>query len=45
MGVCFECQMEVNGVPNVRTCTVEATEGCKVEPQKDGQIESSEVKS
>ena len=44
MGVCYECRMNVDGVPNVRTCTTEATPGCSVETQKDAQIRSPEGK-
>jgi sarcosine oxidase subunit alpha len=44
MGVCYECRMKVDGVPNVRTCTAEATPGCRVETQDDGQIKSPEGK-
>lgn len=38
MGICYECRMIVNGVPNVRTCTTLATPGCKVETQLDMDI-------
>lgn len=44
MGVCYECQMKINDVPNVRTCIAEATPGCSVETQKDSRIESPEGK-
>ena len=44
MGVCYECRMNVDGIPNVRTCTTEATPGCRVETQDDGQIKSPEEK-
>ena len=42
MGVCYECRMIVDGVPNVRTCTTEATPGCRVETQDDGHIANPE---
>ena len=41
MGVCYECRMIVDGVPNVRTCMTPATPGCKVITQKDARIERS----
>lgn len=31
MGVCFDCVVSVDGVPNVRGCTTPATPGCRVE--------------
>lgn len=33
MGVCFECLMEVDGVPNRQTCLVEVREGMKLRTQ------------
>lgn len=33
MGICFDCVMTVDGVPNVRTCVTPATPGMKVETQ------------
>ena len=38
MGICFECRMNVNGIPNVRTCMTQATPGCKVTTQDDSRI-------
>jgi sarcosine oxidase subunit alpha len=38
MGICFECRMIVDGVPNVRTCMTLATPGCKVTTQDDSRI-------
>lgn len=35
MGICFECRMIVNGIPNVRTCVTQVTNGCRVETQND----------
>lgn len=40
MGVCYECRMIVNGIPNTRTCMTLATSGCKVETQKDVDIQT-----
>jgi len=31
MGVCFECTVTINGVPNIRACVTEVQEGMKVE--------------
>lgn len=33
MGVCFECLMEINGVPNVQSCMVPVAEGMIVKRQ------------
>lgn len=33
MGVCFECLMEINGVPNVQACMVPVAEGMIVKRQ------------
>lgn len=30
MGVCFECMMEIDGVPNVQSCLVQVREGMVV---------------
>lgn len=35
IGVCFECVMTVDGVPNVRTCTTPAKPGMKIKTQHD----------
>lgn len=34
MGICFDCLVTVNGVPNVRACMTEVSDGCKVELRK-----------
>jgi sarcosine oxidase subunit alpha len=34
IGLCFECRMVINGVPNTRTCQTLATPGCRVETQQ-----------
>lgn len=44
MGVCYECRMIVNGLPNTRTCVTPVTAGCIVERQHDGNLENLEVK-
>jgi len=30
IGLCFECRMEINGVPNTRACQTLVTPGCQV---------------
>jgi D-hydroxyproline dehydrogenase subunit gamma len=30
MGVCFECTVTINGVPNIRACMTEVQEGMKI---------------
>ena len=40
MGICYECRMTVNGMPNVRTCVTLAKPGCKVITQDDSDIKS-----
>jgi hypothetical protein len=39
MGICYECRMIVDGVPNVRTCMTPASPGVRVRVQDDGAIE------
>ncbi|UCF92880.1 MAG: (2Fe-2S)-binding protein [Desulfobacterales bacterium] len=40
IGLCHECMMVVNGVPNTRTCQTLATPGCRVETQEGpGKLE------
>lgn len=34
MGVCFECLVVVDGVPNTRSCMTLVTDGMRVERQK-----------
>jgi sarcosine oxidase subunit alpha len=38
MGICYECRMIVNGIPNVRTCMTLATPGCRITTQNDSRI-------
>lgn len=45
MGICYECRMIVNGVPNVRTCMTPATPGCKINTQEDAGIEIENERS
>jgi len=39
IGICFECRMIVNGIPNVRTCMTSAEPGCEITTQHDASIE------
>jgi sarcosine oxidase, subunit alpha len=34
IGLCYECMMVINGVPNLRACQTLATAGCRVETQE-----------
>ena len=34
IGLCQECRMTVNGIPNTQVCQTRATPGCRVETQK-----------
>lgn len=34
MGVCFECLMEIDGLPNTQACQVQVTEGMKIRRQQ-----------
>ena len=38
MGICYECRMVVNGIPNVRTCMTLATPGSRITTQDDSRI-------
>jgi aerobic-type carbon monoxide dehydrogenase small subunit (CoxS/CutS family) len=38
MGICYECRMIVNGIPNVRTCMTLATPGSRITTQDDSRI-------
>ena len=40
IGLCYECMMVINGVPNIRACQTLATPGCRVETQNGlGRLE------
>jgi predicted molibdopterin-dependent oxidoreductase YjgC len=40
IGLCYECLMVINGVPNTRACQTLATPGCRVETQEGlGRLE------
>ena len=34
IGLCHECMMVINGVPNTKACQTLATQGCQVKTQK-----------
>ena len=34
IGLCHECMMEINGVPNTKACQTPATPGCRVKTQR-----------
>ncbi len=34
MGVCFECLMEIDGLPNRQACQMQVTEGMKIRRQQ-----------
>jgi aerobic-type carbon monoxide dehydrogenase small subunit (CoxS/CutS family) len=34
IGLCYECMMIIDGVPNTRACQTPATPGCRVETQE-----------
>ncbi len=36
MGICFECAVTINGVPNTRACMTEVQEGMVVETNDQG---------
>ena len=39
MGVCFDCIVEINGVPNQRACQIQVQEGMRVKIQdKNGNL-------
>ena len=43
IGICHECVMVVNGVPDIRICQTLATPGCKVATQRGlGEMEKGE---
>lgn len=38
VGVCYECRMVVDGIPNVRTCMTAAIPGSQIKIQNDAEI-------
>ena len=43
MGICFECLMEIDGVPNRQACMIEVREGMKVRRQYGARGVDDEV--
>ena len=42
IGLCCDCAMVINGVPNTRACQTPATPGCRVETQEGlGRLEGA----
>ena len=39
MGICYECRMIVDGIPNTRTCMTPAVPGSCIRVQDDAAIE------
>jgi len=39
MGVCFECLLEINGIPNQRACMIPVREAMKIKRQKKTKSE------
>jgi predicted molibdopterin-dependent oxidoreductase YjgC len=40
IGLCYDCAMVINGIPNTRACQTPATPGCRVETQEGlGRLE------
>ncbi len=37
MGICFDCAMTVNGIPNIRSCITQVEPGMKVETQHENR--------
>jgi len=35
IGLCWNCIMEINGIPNTRACQTLATPGCRVRTRKE----------
>lgn len=38
MGVCFECLMEINGVPNQQACLIPVAEGMTIDRQHGARV-------
>ena len=38
MGVCFDCLMEIDGVPNRQGCLVTVAEGMRIRPQRGARV-------
>ena len=40
MGVCFECLMEIDGIPNTQVCQIEVREGMIIRRQHGVDVEN-----
>jgi sarcosine oxidase subunit alpha len=38
MGICYECLVTVDGVPNIRACLTPAAEGMRIETQAEVEL-------
>lgn len=38
MGTCFECLVEIDGIPNRQSCQVKLTEGMNIHPQRGARV-------
>jgi len=38
MGVCFECLLEINGIPNQRACMIPVREAMKIKRQQKNKV-------
>jgi predicted molibdopterin-dependent oxidoreductase YjgC len=43
MGICFECLMEIDGVPNLQACMIEVRAGMKVRRQYGARGVTDEI--
>jgi sarcosine oxidase subunit alpha len=43
IGLCFECRMEINGVPNARACQTFVTPGCQVKTKDSTDQRENEL--
>lgn len=43
MGICFECLMEIDGIPNRQACMIEVRDGMKVSRQYGARGINNEV--
>lgn len=41
IGICYECRMTVNSIPNIRTCMTPVEPGCDISTQYDGAIKAT----
>lgn len=45
IGVCFDCLIVINGIPNQRACLVEIRDGMRIETQNSSGAFSTEERS